>query len=107
MARPKSTGGEKKPSVMGMVRTILQEMGGDGKPQEIHDKIKERFNTEVPNNIISNYKSQIRSKAGATGGGRRGRRGSGGIPVADLEVVRGLVNRLGAAQVKQLVDVLS
>ena len=101
MAKTKSEGGEKKPSQMGMVRAALQEMGGDPKPLEMQAYIKSKFNTELPANIISNYKSQIKRKNGIAGRGRRG-----GLQVEDFEMIRGLVRRLGADQVKRLVEVV-
>ena len=104
MARPKSEGGEKKPSQMGMVRVALQDMGGDPKPLEMQSHIKDKFNVELPANIISNYKSQIKRKNGTAGPGR-GRRG--GLQVEDFETIRGLVRRLGAEQVKRLVEVVA
>jgi hypothetical protein len=106
MARPKANG-EKKPSQMAMVRAALQEVGGDPKPQELQEHIKAKFNREIPTNIISNYKSQIKRKGG--GNGRRGRRAGrgGGIQMGDLETVRTLVTRLGADQVRRLVAVFA
>jgi hypothetical protein len=104
MARGKANG-EKKPNMMGMVRAALEEVGGDPKPLELQAHIKSRFNTEIPTNIISNYKSQIKRKGGGGGRGRRG--GRGGIQMGDLETVRGLVNRLGADQVRRLVAVFA
>ena len=103
MARTKTEGGEKKPSQMGMVRTALQEMGGDPKPMEMQAHIKSKFGVELPTNIISNYKSQIKRKNGGGGPGR-GRRG--GLQVEDFETIRSLVKRLGADQVKRLIEVV-
>jgi hypothetical protein len=65
--------------------------------------IKEKFNTELPNNVISNYKSVLKREGGKGGSGKRGRKAAG-LQFSDLEEVRGLVNRLGAEQVKKLVD---
>jgi hypothetical protein len=94
--------GEKKPSQMGMVRTALEEIG-DVKPLEMQAHIKTKFGVELPPNIISNYKSQIKRKNGSAGPGR-GRRG--GLQVEDFETIRGLVKRLGSEQVKRLVEVV-
>lgn len=106
MARPKGSGGEKV-NKMALVRAAIPELGGDPSPQELHDHILATHGVDIPNNVLSNYKSVIKSKGAGGGTGRRGRRaGGGGIQVADLEAVRGLVDRLGADQVKQLVDVL-
>jgi len=103
VARTKSEGGEKKPSQMGMVRTALQEMGGDPKPLEMQAFIKSKFGQELPANIISNYKSQIKRKNGVGGQGR-GRRP--GLQVEDIETIRKLVKRLGTEQVKRIADVV-
>ena len=100
MARTSRTeGGEKKPSQMGMVRIALGDIG-DVKPLEMQTHIKNKFGVELPPNIISNYKSQIKRKNG--GGSKRGT----GLKVEDFETVRSLVNRLGSEQVMRLVEVV-
>lgn len=104
VAKAKSDGADKKPSQMGMVRAALLDMGGDPKPLEMQAHIKGKFGVELPANIISNYKSQLKRKAGGTPAPGRGRR-SGTLQVADFETVRGLVKRLGAEQVRKLVEV--
>jgi len=109
MARAKAdAGGEKKPSMMSMVRESLQDLGGNPSPLEIQGHIKTKYNREVPTQIISNYKSVIRSKGGAGGTGRRRGRppGGGGLRVEHFEAIRTLVRQLGADQVKRLVDVV-
>jgi hypothetical protein len=113
MARAKAdAGGEKKPSMMAMVRDTLQELGGNPSPQEIQTHIKSKYNRDIPTQIISNYKSVIRGKrtTGGTGNGRRRGRppGSGsGLRVEHFEAIRALVRQLGAEQVKRLVDVVA
>jgi hypothetical protein len=105
MARSKDNG-EKGESNMGMVRAVMQELGADAKPLDIQKRIKEKYNKELATQIISNYKFQIRKSSGAANRGRGRKAVSGGLQVADFETVRGLVARLGADQVKQLVDVV-
>jgi len=115
MARPKGThaGGV---SMAEMVRTALAELGRNAKPTPIQEYIKTKFDKDVSKIIISNYKSNMKKK-----GKRRGRPpGSGkkpavaaasaggkGLRFEDLAAVRGLVGRLGASQLHQLVDVLA
>jgi hypothetical protein len=99
----RTKGDEKKPSQMSMVRQALQDMGGDAKPLEMQAHIKDKFDVELPANIISNYKSQIKRKEGLSGSGR-GRKA--GLQVEDFETIRKLVTRLGADQVKRLVEVV-
>ena len=106
MARTSRTeSGEKKPSQMGMVRTALEEIG-DVKPLEMQAHIKTKFGVELPPNIISNYKSQIKRKNGTAGPGR-GRRAGALQDLDTIRTVRGLVAKFGADQVKQLVDALA
>jgi hypothetical protein len=95
--------GEKKVSQAAMVRAALEALGTDAKPLEMQALIKEKFGVELPANIISNYKSQIKRKSGMSGPGH-GRRG--GLQVEDFETVRGLVQRLGADQVRRIVAVV-
>jgi hypothetical protein len=119
MARTKSDGG---PSMADMVRSAIQELGRNAKPGAIQEFIKAKFEKDVSKIIISNYKSQMEKRGEL--GKRRGRPpGSGkakaetapvkasaggkGILLEDLAAVRGLVGRLGANQVRQLVDVLA
>jgi hypothetical protein len=116
MARSKGDDGV---SMMDMVRAALQELGKNAKPTAIQEFIKSKFDKEISKIIISNYKSTMKKKKG---GKRRGRppgsknlvavaatasAGSKGIRLEDLTTVRGLVGRLGAGQVRQLVDVLA
>jgi hypothetical protein len=120
MARTKASDGG--PTMADMVRAALNELGSDAKPTPIQDYIKTKFDKDVSKIIISNYKSNMKKKGGT--GKRRGRPpGSGkqsvdaapaiasaggkGIRLEDLAAVRGLVGRLGATQLRQLVDVLA
>ncbi len=113
MARSKGTDGGV--SMMEMVRTALQELGKSAKPTAIQEFIKAKYDKEISKIIISNYKSTMKKK----GGKKRGRppgsmnakpaasAGGKGIKLEDLAAVRGLVGRLGAPQLRQLVDVLA
>ena len=108
MARGKSDAGGAKLTQKEMVRAAIEELGWEAKPLPMQAIIKEKFNTELPANIISNYKSVLKRDGGASSspgpaGAKRGR--TAGAQVADLEAVRGRVSRLGAAQVKELVEV--
>ncbi len=101
MAKAKADMGEKRPSQKVMVQTALTDLGDAAKPQEMQSHIKSKFGVDLPPNIISNYKSQIKRSSGLGGSGR------GGVQIEDLATIRGLVSRLGAEQVKMLVDVLA
>ena len=114
MARTKAGDG---PSMMEMVRTSLQELGWNAKPTALQEHIKTKYDKEISKIIISNYKSTLSKKKG--GKKRRGRPlgstkdtvpsagGGKGIHVEDFVAIHKLVNRLGAHQVRQLVDVLA
>jgi hypothetical protein len=101
MARGKTEG---KVTQKEMVQAALNEKGWEAGPAELKPVIKEKFHVDLANNIISNYKSVLKRKGGkgGGGGGKRGRKP--GAQFSDLEAVRGLVSRLGADQVKKLVD---
>jgi hypothetical protein len=101
----------KADSNMGMVRQAMEDIGAGAKPLALQAHIKEKFGKELPTQIISNYKFQIRKKGGAKGRGRRAvaAGGGGGGALQDVEsirLLRGLVTQLGARKVKELVDVL-
>jgi hypothetical protein len=85
-----------------MVQDAMDAIGSDAKPLAMQTHIKSKFGTELPANIISNYKSQIKKKNG--GGTGRGRKA--GLQVEDFETIRNLVRRLGAEQVKRIVAVV-
>lgn len=87
-----------------MVRAALGDKGWEAPPLELQTFIKDRFQVELPTNIISNYKSVIKKEDGAGGAKPAAARAAGGMKLADLEEVKGLVNRLGADQVKKLVE---
>ncbi len=112
MAKSKGDSGEKSVSQVDMVKKALEELGADAKPLAIQESIKANFGKDLPTTIISNYKSVLKRKGGgaavsvAAGRGRP-TRGSGSIHLDDLEAVRGLVSKLGADQVRRLVDVLA
>lgn len=104
MARGKRDG---KVTQRAMVQAALDEKGMAAGPQELGEAIKAKYNVELANNIISNYKSVIKregkgGKAAKPDAAKRGRKG--GPQFTDFEAVRGLVSRLGSDQVKKLVD---
>lgn len=86
-----------------MVQAALDEKGWEAASTELQAFIKEKYNVELATNIISNYKSVIK-KDGGKGGAKRGRKPKVGVQFADLEAVQGMVSRLGADQVKKLVE---
>jgi hypothetical protein len=102
-------GGETK---VAMVKAALSALGADAKPEAIRQHILTTYHQDLPKSIISNYKSNMKRKNGGlsngTVGAPRGRRpgGGGSVQLEDLEAVRGLVSRLGAAHVQRLVNLL-
>ena len=101
MAKAKQEG---KTTQKAMVQAALDDKGWKVGPQELQAFIKDQYDTELATNIISNYKSVIKRETGK-GGAKTGARKSGGAQFSDLQAVQSLVNRLGADQVKKLVDV--
>lgn len=85
-----------------MVRDALAAKGWKVPPLELQEYIKEAHGVELAINVISNYKSVIKKAEGAGGAPAPGKAAAAGLNMADLEAVKGLVNRLGAEQVKKL-----
>jgi len=100
MAKGKREG---KVTQKAIVQAALDDKGWEAGPLELQGVIQEKFGVELAANIISNYKSVIKRDGGKAIAGKRGRKP--GAQFSDLEAVRGLVTRLGAEQVKKLVDV--
>lgn len=102
MAKGKRAG---KVTQKDMVREALGEKGWKVPTVELQTCIKDKHGVELPINIISNYKSQIK-KAEGLGAARPaaapGRKAAAGLNLADIEAVKGLVKRLGSEQVQQL-----
>lgn len=82
-------------------------------PGDIVDFARKRFGVELTKQMASSYKAQAKAreskKLGAPTVTQRSRGGSGGSIVengliADIAAVKALVKRLGAEQVKQIVD---
>jgi hypothetical protein len=105
VAKTRDTG-EKKVSQKAMVQAALEHCGWDAKPSVMQGYIKDTFDgTELAPNIISNYKSQLK-REGRLPGGTRTRKTGASLQVEDFKMIRTLVSRLGAEQVKELVDVV-
>jgi hypothetical protein len=104
----KAKSDDKEPNMMDMVRDAMGVLGSDAKPLAMQAHIKQKFEKVLPTQIISNYKFQVRKQGGTKGGRGRGRRAvtASALQIEDFEAVRGLVSRLGADQVKRLVDVV-
>lgn len=93
-----------------MVEAAINELGWKAGPKELQPVIQEKFNTELTTQVISNYKSVLKKETGKGGKAVKGKPGrkpgrKAGPQFEDLQAVRGLVDKLGAEQVKKLVDV--
>lgn len=91
-----------------MVEAAMDALGGDLSPKAIQDYVKQQHGVELSYAMASSYKSNINKKRGGGGSGR-GRGGaapSGSVPLKDLEVVKDLLARHGAAQLNGLIKLL-
>src|SRR6516225_9932861 len=66
-ANPHSAGGAG--SKMDAVRKAISNLGFDAKPPALDSFIREHYGIEIPHNMISSYKSQLKAQS------RKGRRG--------------------------------
>jgi hypothetical protein len=102
------------------VERALASLGRDAKPKRIQVFVKERFGIDMSPDHISNYKSDIRRRKGKKRKGKGGRPAAaptapaagprtapGAIPLADIDLAKGLVERLGAKRLHALIDVLA
>jgi hypothetical protein len=108
-------------SKMDAVRQALNSLGRDAKPPALDSYIREHFGMSIPHNMISSYKSQLRSKKKGGKGARRGRPPASEsakaveavaeerqrVSFKDLQEVKTLAGRLGIAKLQKLVEVLA
>jgi hypothetical protein len=114
-ANPEASGGAA--SKMDAVRKALANLGFGAKPPALDDFIREKYGLVIPHNMISSYKSQLKSKPKKGGkGGRRGRPPAGNsvgkevggnVSLKDLQEIKTLAGRLGISKLRKLVEVLA
>ena len=91
------------PSKADMIRDAMREMRG-APPKEMQRYIADKYKTTISTTMISSYKSNFNRKSG---GGGRGGSAEGTIGVKDLTVLRELIDRVGASQLKSVIKVLT
>jgi hypothetical protein len=104
-------------SKMEAVRRAMNELGFDATRTDIQKFVKERFDADLSLDVISTYKADIARKAAkpaskpgpktAPAPTRQSNSEPGGIDLADIQAVKALVARVGAANLKALIDVLA
>jgi ABC-type phosphate/phosphonate transport system substrate-binding protein len=109
---PRGQAGEQGISKMEGVRRALAELGSEAKPLEIKSYLKREFGINMEPNMISNYKSMIKSGGNKSALIRRpksaaGVRGAnGGFSLEEIQAVKEVADRIGADKVRQLAAVL-
>jgi hypothetical protein len=116
-------------SKMGAVRQALSELGKGALPSAIQDYVKRNFQLAMTTGHISNYKSTIlREKPGkkaakatalkpaaaasgpmkpASAAPQSGRGRAAGVKLQEIVEIKALVSRVGAADLKALIDLVS
>jgi hypothetical protein len=105
---------------MEAVRRAMDALSYDASPSEIQKYIKDNFDVDMNPNMISSYKSTLRSKAGLVG--RRKKRGRprklaaanatapvsfhDAVPWKDLRTIKDIAVRLGKKGLRDLVELL-
>jgi hypothetical protein len=106
---------------MEAVRRAMDALSYDASPSEIQKYIKDSFDVDMNANMISSYKSTLRSKAGIAG--RRKKRGRprklatvataaspvsfhDAVPWKDLRTIKDIAGRLGKKGLRDLVELL-
>jgi hypothetical protein len=111
------------PTKMDMVRDALAHFGKKAKPAQMKPYIKDTFGVDMSTDHISTYKGNILRKKGGRkkpGPGPKGaqaavadtvHRGPGRRPSAvsfhDLNTVKDLLGRVGARELRSLIDLLA
>jgi hypothetical protein len=108
---------------MEAVRRAMDELSFDASPSDIQKYIKSNFDVDMSANMISSYKSTLRSKAGLTGR-RRKKRGRpkktdgtaapaaapisfhDAVPWKDLRTIKEIAGRIGRKGLRELVELL-
>ena len=111
------------PTKMDMVRDALAHFGKKAKPAQMKPYIKDTFGVEMSTDHISTYKGSILRKK--DGGKKPGPRPKGAQPAAadaahrgpgrrpsavsyrDLNTVKDLLGRVGARELRSLIDLLA
>jgi hypothetical protein len=107
---------------MEAVRRAMDALGYDASPSEIQKHIKDNFDVDMNANMISSYKSTLRSKAGIAG--RRKKRGRpkkavaatthdstsvsyhDAVPWKDLRTIKDIAGRIGKKGLRELLELL-
>src|SRR6516162_281932 len=111
-------GGDPRTNKMEAVRQALNSLGYEASPADIQQFVKDKFGQNMSPNMISSYKSSLRSKAGVKG--RRRKRGrpaktetsaapatfQDGVPWKDIRAIKEIVGRIGVKGLRELVELL-
>jgi hypothetical protein len=126
-AAPAGPSRTEAPSKMDAVRKALDALGPKARPPEIQAFVKERFGLEM---TVGHAKTCKTKALGERGGKAKGKKKSApakaparaaarpaapapapahaaGVGLSDIEAVKGLVGRVGAEQLRSLIDLLA
>ena len=116
-------GSDPRKNKMEAVRRAMDALGYDASPSAIQKHIKENFDVDMSTNMISSYKSTLRSKAGLAGR-RKKKRGRpkkvdgvptrdsspisfhDAVPWKDLRTIKEMAGRIGKKGLRELVELL-
>jgi hypothetical protein len=103
--RPRNQAGLSK---MEGVRRTLASLGNEAMPKAIQTHLEKAFGILMEPNMISNYKSMLRSEGNKSGLIRRpaAPKEPEGFSLADIQAVKEVADRIGADKVRQLASVL-
>jgi hypothetical protein len=96
---------------MAAMRQALEALGDESAVLDIQAWVEKQFGINIPKNMVSSYKSTIlRRKPGFNGYHRPRLIGTthltGGVSIADVQLINDLIARIGAQRIHELVDVL-
>lgn len=95
-------------SKMSMVREALTKLGNNTPPWDIGQFVQEKYGVELTTTMISSYKSNItRGDTGGRSTSGRGRANGATFGLDTVGEVKELIDKLGAKQLSELVEVLA
>ncbi|HWG41488.1 MAG TPA: hypothetical protein VN688_01795 [Gemmataceae bacterium] len=114
-------GSDPKTNKMAAVRLAMDSLGYEAPPLDIQQFVKDNFGQDIPSNMVSSYKSNIRKEAGLKS--KRKKRGRprkdepatavaatasshDAVPWKDIRTIKDIAGRIGKKGLRELVELL-
>ena len=89
-----------------MVEEAMDAQGGNPGPKDIVSYLQEHYGVDMKYTMAASYKSNINKKRGISGGRGGAAVPAGSVDMRDVAAVKGLLDRLGVAQLTSIIRLL-